>query len=67
MVTGAGCDAEVGELAHAPAVDQNVFRLIVAVNDTAPVRRRQAHQRALQHHQSRLDCGAALADQDLAQ
>ena len=67
MVTGASRDAEIGQLAHAPTVDQYVFWLIVAVNDTAPVRRRQAHQRAMQHHQSRLGCGVALVDQDLAQ
>ncbi len=66
-VTGARRDAEVGQLANAVAVDEHVLWLVVPVHDTALVRRRQAHQRALQDDESSLRSGIALMGQDLAQ
>ena len=67
MITRPGRDAEVGELAGSVPVDQHVFRLVVPVHHPALVRRGQAQQRALQHHQGRLGRGGALVLQDLAQ
>ena len=64
--TGARRDAEIGQLAVAVPVDEHVLRLVVAVHDPAPVRRRQPQQRALQHHQRRLRRSPALMSQDLA-
>jgi len=66
-VTGARRDAEIGQLADAVPVDEYVLRLVVPVHDTAPVRRRQAQQRALQNDQGSLRSGTALMRQDLAE
>jgi hypothetical protein len=66
-VTGAGRDAEIGQLANAVPVDEHVLWLIVPVYDTAPMRHRQAQQRALQNDESSLRRGSALMSQDFAQ
>jgi hypothetical protein len=66
-LTGARRDAKISQFAHAVTADEHVLRLVVPVHDTAPVRRRQAQQRALQDDESSLRRGAALMSQDLAE
>ena len=64
-VTGPGCDAEVGQLARAVAVDQHVLWLVVPVHDTALVRCGQSEQRAPQDDQRGLRGSGALVREDL--
>lgn len=65
-VTGARRDAEISQLADAFTVDEHVLWLVVPVHDTALVRCREAHQRAMQNYERSLRRGIALIGQDLA-
>ena len=67
LVPGPHGDPEVGQLAHAVAVNQDVLWLIVAVHDTALVRGGQAEQRPLQDDERGLRRGLTLVRQDLPQ
>ena len=66
-VPGPGGDPEVGQLARPGPVDQHVLRLVVPVHHPAPVRGREAEQRALQDDERGLGRGLALAGQDVAE
>ena len=66
-VPGPRRDPEIGQLAAAVPADQHVVRLVVPVHHPPRMRRGQAQQRAVQHHQRRLRSGPALAFQDLPQ
>ena len=66
-VPGQGRDPEIGQLARPVPVHQHVIRLVIPVHHPARVRRGQAQQRALQHHQRRLRRRRAVPRQDLPQ
>jgi hypothetical protein len=65
-VAGAGGDPEVGQPDGAFAVDEDVFRSVVAVDHAALVGGGQAQERALEHDEGGLGRGGSRWGQDVA-